>query len=131
MNIQQNFLPRSVQSLPPELLKAQAAMHLPEVQEMLIKLSEYNLGIYMPHIHDENTGEFSPLPHGISQVEEDLSVSFTDTSTCIDQGEKSFVPVGWFYNKEASASTPSEFVSRACVRQCVIMGTQHTSGNHV
>ena len=48
--------------LPRALRNAQAAMHLPEVQEMLCRLSEYNLGIFMPHMHDERTGEFQPLP---------------------------------------------------------------------
>jgi hypothetical protein len=52
----------SARGLPPALRTAQAAIHLPEVQEMLRRLSEYKLGIFMPHMHDRQTGEFQPLP---------------------------------------------------------------------
>ena len=55
--------------LPQALRTAQEAIHLPEVQEMLRRLSEYKLGIYMPHVHDEQTGEFPPLPDEVIQVE--------------------------------------------------------------
>ena len=48
--------------LPPTLRTAQAAMQLPEVQDMLRRLSAFQLGIFMPHQHDEATGEFLPLP---------------------------------------------------------------------
>ena len=49
-------------SLPQALMTAQAAIHLPEVQEMLRRLSEYKLGIFMPHMHDESTGNSSYFP---------------------------------------------------------------------
>ena len=48
--------------LPDALRRAQEAIHFPEVQEMLRRLSEYQLGIFMPHMHDEKTGEFKVLP---------------------------------------------------------------------
>ena len=48
--------------LPPALKTAQAAMQLPEVQDMLRRLSAFRLGIFMPHQHDDGTGEFQPLP---------------------------------------------------------------------
>ena len=37
--------------LPLALKTAQAAMQLPEVQEMLRRLSAFELGIFMPHQH--------------------------------------------------------------------------------
>ena len=39
--------------LPPTLKIARAAMQLPEVQDMLRRLSAFQLGIFMPHQHDE------------------------------------------------------------------------------
>ena len=53
-----NVSQASAYGMPPGLRKAQAAIHLPEVQAMLRRLSEYELGIFMPHQHDERTGEF-------------------------------------------------------------------------
>ena len=88
--------------LPHALRTAQAAIHLPEVQEMLRRLSEYNLGVFMPHMHDEQTGEFQPLPDDMMQVESGLEVSFqpAETANRTDQ----FLPVGWYWR--AGASTP-------------------------
>jgi hypothetical protein len=44
----------SAYGLPPALKTAQAAMQLPEVQDMLRRLSAFRLGIFMPHQHDDN-----------------------------------------------------------------------------
>jgi hypothetical protein len=93
----------SSRGLPPALSTAQAAIHLPEVQEMLCRLSEYNLGIFMPHMHDEQTGEFRPLPDTVMQVESGLKVSFQSTEEVADQTDR-FLPVGWCWR--AGASTP-------------------------
>lgn len=55
--------------LPPALKTAQAAMQLPDVQDMLRKLSAYQLGIFMPHQQEDGTGEFQPLPDEVMPVE--------------------------------------------------------------
>jgi hypothetical protein len=89
--------------LPEALRTAQEAIHLPEVQEMLRRLSEYRLGIFMPHKHDEQTGEFQPLPDDVTQVESGLEVSFQATEEIANQTDR-FLPVGWFWR--AGASTP-------------------------
>ena len=94
----------SASALPPALRTAQEAIHLPEVQEMLRRLSEYKLGIFMPHMHDEQTGEFQPLPDEVMQVEAGLEVSFKPTQEIASQTDR-FLPVGWFWR--AGASTPS------------------------
>ena len=94
----------SVGGLPQALRTAQEAIHLPEVQEMLRRLSEYKLGIFMPHLHDEKTGEFQPLPDEVVQVESGLEVSFQPTEEIANQADR-FLPVGWFWR--AGASTPS------------------------
>jgi hypothetical protein len=80
--------------LPQGLRTAQEAIHLPEVQEMLRKLSEFKLGIFMPHMHDEQTGEFLALPDDVTQVESNLEVSFQRAKQIASQKNR-FLPVGW------------------------------------
>ena len=93
----------SVCGLPPALTTAQEAIHLPEVQEMLRRLSDYKLGIFMPHMHDDQTGEFIPLPDAVMQVESGMEVSFRPMQEIATQGDR-FLPVGWAWR--AGASTP-------------------------
>ena len=93
----------STNGLPQALATAQQAIHLPEVQAMLRRLSEYKLGIFMPHRHDEQTGEFQPLPDDVMQVESGLEMSFQPKQEIANQTDR-FLPVGWFWR--AGASTP-------------------------
>jgi hypothetical protein len=93
--------------LAPTLGAAQAAMQLPEVQDMLRRLSAFDLGIFMPHQHDEATGEFLPLHGDVVQVESGLTVSFQRQDEIANR-TVSFLPVGWFWR--AGAST----VAAAC-----------------
>ena len=90
--------------LPQALRIAQEAIHFPEVQDMLRKLAEYKLGIFMPHMHDEKTGEFQQLPDKVTQVESGLAVSFESAEKIANQSDR-FLPVGWVW--QGSASTPS------------------------
>jgi hypothetical protein len=94
----------SARGLPQALRTAQDAIDFPEVQEMLRRLSKYKLGIFMPHMHDEQTGEFQPLPDEVMQVESGLGVSFQPAEAIASQTER-YLPVGWFWR--AGASTPS------------------------
>jgi len=89
--------------LPQALRTAQQAIYLPEVQEMLRRLSEFKLGIFMPHKHDEHTGEFQLHPDEAMQVESGLEVSFRPMEEIANQPER-FLPVGWFWR--GGASTP-------------------------
>ena len=75
----------SARDLPQALKIAQEAMLLPDVQEMLRKLSDYQLGIFMPHMHGEASGEFQPLPEGILQVESGLEVSSLTADAIVSQ----------------------------------------------
>jgi len=93
----------STRGLPPMLRAAQEAIHLPEVQEMLRRLSEYKLGILMPHMHDERTGQFQPLPDKLAQVESGLEVSFQPIEAIADQADR-FLPVGWIWRAGAATS---------------------------
>ena len=82
--------------LPPALKAAQAAMQSAEVQEMLRRLSTHGLGICMPHMHDESTGEFQPLARQIMQVESGLAVSFQATAEIAAQADR-YLPVAWVW----------------------------------
>ena len=91
----------SARGLPQTLISAQEAIHLPQVQEMLRRLSAYKLGIFMPHMHDEHTGDFQPLPDEVTQVESALGVSFQASEEIAKQTER-FLPVGWSWRAGAS-----------------------------
>ena len=95
----------SALSLPQGMRTAQEAIDLPEVQEMLRRLSEFNLGIFMPHMHDEHTGEFHPLPDGVTKVESSLEVSFQLTRQIARQTAGRFLPVGWYWRTGASTAS--------------------------
>jgi hypothetical protein len=113
----------SATGLPKELLTAQEAIHFPEVQEMLRKLSKYNLGIFMPHMHEDETGRFQSLPDGLVQVEDGLRVSFCKEEAIKDSN--SYVPIGWVWRENASVS------SARCVMRCIKRDgdTMHYSGH--
>ena len=75
---------------------------MPEVQEMLRRLSEYELGIFMPHMHDTQTGDFQGLADDIVQVESGFAVSFRSAEEIATQGGR-FLPVGWVWRDGAPA----------------------------
>ena len=81
---------------PPAMKTAQDAIHIPEVQAMLHRLADFNLGVFMPHMHDELTGDFRPLPDDIVQVESGLQVSFQSAARVGGQRDH-FLPVGWMW----------------------------------
>ena len=102
-----NVLQTNNYDLPQTLRKAQEAMHLPEVQEILERLAKYKLGIFMPHMHDEKTGEFQLLADDVMQVESGLQVSFKTTQEISNQTDR-FLPVAWLWRDGATS------VSAAC-----------------
>ena len=87
---------RNALGFPPALRTAQAAMQSAEVQAMLRRLSAHGLGICMPHMHDENTGEFQLLPDQLMQVEADLMVSFRPIAEVATHTGR-FLPVAWVW----------------------------------
>jgi hypothetical protein len=89
--------------LPDALTAAQAAIHLPEVPDMLRKLAAYNLGVFMPHRHQEMTGELQVLPDSVVQVESGLDITFRSVDELGNQTGR-FLPVGWFWRR--GAATP-------------------------
>lgn len=61
--------------LPETLIAARNSITNPEVQEMMKRLSDFGLGIYMPHMHSEDAA-FIPLPNDFIQTEEAGKISF-------------------------------------------------------
>lgn len=92
-----------MRGLPQPLQIAQEAINLPEVQEILRRLSEYHLGICMPHMHDEKSGDLRPLPDDVTQLESGLQVSFRSSQSLESQTEP-FLPTSWSWR--CSAPTP-------------------------
>jgi hypothetical protein len=92
----ENVSQGNANGLPSSLRTAQAAMNLPEVQELLERLSKYQLGIFMPHMHDEKTGEFQLLDDDFMQVESGLQVSFKTIEEIANQRDR-FLPVAWLW----------------------------------
>ena len=97
-----NISQTSTHGLPLGLISTQEALNLPEVQSMLQRLSEYQLGIFMPHMHNEQTGGFQSLGDDVVQVESGLEVSFKAAKEIAIQ-KNSFLPVGWFWRADQSA----------------------------
>jgi hypothetical protein len=108
--------------LPEPLRVAQEAVNLPEVQEMARKLATYNLGVFMPHTHNERTGAFDEMPSGIIQVEEGLAVSFR-SAVEIENDQARHVPVGWVWRDDGLTAALN------CVQTCVQSGSMHTNGH--
>ena len=55
---------------------------------MLRRLSKYGLGVFMPHLHDEQTGAFHPLLNELMQVEPGLEVSFRPMEEVANQADR-------------------------------------------
>ena len=76
--------------------EAAEAIKRPEVQEMIRRLADYGLGVCVPHMHTEGTGEFAGLPHELVQSESQLQVSFVERSLLTEND----IPVAWRWYKE-------------------------------
>jgi hypothetical protein len=100
-------------TLPQELRTAQEAIQLPEVQEMMRKLSVYNLGVFMPHMHDDSGG-FQPSSEKFIQVEKGMRVSFAPTEE-VEKEQERYLPTGWVWN--ANLPTPMAVCKSACIKR--------------
>jgi hypothetical protein len=76
--------------------KAALAVRTPEVERMILQLSEYGLGVCVPHMHDPITNELIALPSNMVQTEAKLQVSFVEREK-IDFRQ---VPVAWVCDNE-------------------------------
>ena len=112
----------TIQGLPPVLTSAQETLNR-EVQTMLNKLSEFQIGIFMPHTHDEKTGAFQLLGDDVVQVESGLEVSFKTANEITSQRD-SFLPVGWLWRAGQSAPVA---VCEMVAKESLIDGELHAN----
>lgn len=77
----------------PMVQRAERAIATPEVEEMMRRLAEYGLGVFMPHMHNEEG--FAGLPLDTVQLEGDLKVRFVPRS---DPLIRDAAPVGWVWD---------------------------------
>ena len=108
----------------PALRAAHDAIYLPEIQEMLCRLSAYNLGIFFPHMHDQETGEFEALPDDVMQVESGLEVSFQHMEE-IENQENRFLRVGWCWRAGETKPVAACEMVREADEEDIEQYTQH------
>lgn len=93
--------------LPPSMLEAQRAIETPEVQKIIQKLAQYNLGVCMPHMHK---GDFREQPTNIVQVEVKSEFISTDDFT-----ELRTLPVAWrWHDNQVIVSGSCHILTRKC-----------------
>ena len=83
-----------LENLPAQLKVAQESINNPDVQEMIKKLATFNLGVFMPHQHNQESGNFEVLEDGMMQMENDLQVSFLSKK---EANPNTYLPVGWVW----------------------------------
>jgi hypothetical protein len=103
-----------------EIERALEAVHDPKVQDMIRALSEYGLGVFLPHLHTDKG--FEPLPIDVVQLESDLKVEFVDRADHALQGA---TPVGWVWDAERAV------VATACMCTGVDHDPHHWSNRTV
>lgn len=85
-----------LEEIHPVVQAAMDAVNLPEVQEMIRKLSAYGLAVAAPHFHG-NDGTFLPLPSDRIILERRLQMTFPNSD---DPSLEGSVPVMWRWNGE-------------------------------
>ena len=120
-----NISQTSTHGLPLGLISAQDALNLPEVQKMLRRLSEFQLGIFMPHTHEEKTGAFKLFGDDVVQVESGSKASFKTASKIASQ-QDSFLPVEWLWRSGQSAP---EAVCEMVLKESASDGERHADHN--
>lgn len=99
---------RKLELLPEEMRRAQEAVDSVEVQELIKQLAAYNLGVCMPHMHQD--GEFVAIPDGTVQVE--VKSDFISSAS---SEARSTLPVSWRWGDDGLTVVGSCHVLR---RKC-------------
>lgn len=79
-------------AMAPEIEAAIAAVSLPEVRDMIRRLSKYHLAVCVPHMHLSEQ-DFAVLPPGMLQVEKQCVVSWAARGETANAS--GMVPVAW------------------------------------
>ena len=82
----------------PAVRKAIDAIDSDRVQEIIKELSDYGLGVCVPHMHDDK-GRFLPLPFGTVQSERGCKVTFVKE----DELGKDAFAVAWRWDERKQA----------------------------
>jgi hypothetical protein len=90
------------------------AIQHPDVQSAMRVLSEYGLGVFLPHIHTEYGME--SMPAQMVQLEQELKVSFVPVGT---PGLEKAIPVGWVWDNEKAAVVCSCYCCRGPDDSCI------------
>lgn len=81
----------------PQIMAAVESVKLPEVKRLIEELAQFDLGVTVPHMHQEDSPfEFDPLPSGMVQKEDEQVVSFVPSAEATDHD----LPVSWRWNGE-------------------------------
>ena len=78
------------------LSRAKSAIELPEVQAMLRRLSEFNLGIFMPHQHDEEIGRMLRKADQAVPFHPTCEGTFQRAGSSLNQGAQ-LPPLAWIW----------------------------------
>ncbi len=95
----------------PEIVKALASIDHPEVQEMIKRLGEFNLGVCLPHMHLPDV-DFATMPTDVVQVEKDCQVSWVARSAL--EALPGSVPVAWRWHDDGVHAAAK--CSQVCAR---------------
>ncbi len=87
---------QETRSMHPGIQRALDSVMLPEVQDLIRRVSEYGLAVALPHMHGES-GDFQPLPTAKLIRESMLRISFLDRDT---PTLESAVPTMWRWDQE-------------------------------
>lgn len=92
---------------------AQRAIETPVVQEIIKKLATYNLGVCLPHMHDD-TGPMLTLPETLVQLEDKLVVSFVPGEQVADATAQELRPVAWRWSREKDVVSVTSYCRNWC-----------------
>lgn len=95
MNTQENIN----KSIHPDIKRALNSIDLPEVQELIKRLSKYGLAVALPHAHADD-GSFLPLSDSKVSYESGLKISFVENDAPV---LKSSIPVMWRWSGKTEA----------------------------
>ena len=109
MNTATTTSSETTSGMAPEIQRAFASLELQEVQDIMKRLAEFNLGVCVPHMHRADL-DFATLPSDLVQVEENLQVRWVTRDTLASLPNSVQVAWRWVDNGVSSAAE--------CIKTC-------------
>lgn len=103
-------------NMAPEIAAAIAAVSLPEVQDMIRRLSRFNLAVCVPHMHLPEQ-DFAVLQSGYVQIEKQCQVSWALRDQV--EADSKMIPVAWRWEDDGVEA------SARCSSFCVPVENSH------